>query len=110
MGEGTRNINVECPICQATRNIQVPTAIFSQKKFGTVKIQVPPGAVCSEHQFIVFIDPKGQIRGYEKIDLMMGAPSPPETGREVEEGRITLRKLLQMYGTYGIFTPDNRTS
>ena len=58
-------------------------------------------AVCPDHQFIVFVDSKGIIRGYEKIDLQMAIPSE-ETEKE-KRGIITLRKLIQMYGLYGVF-------
>lgn len=76
--------------------------IFAQKKFGTIKIQVPIGAVCPEHQFIIFVDSKGIIRGYEKIDIQMGMPAG-ETELE-KAGVLTLRKLIQLFGLYGIFS------
>lgn len=76
--------------------------IFAQKKFGTIKIQVPTGAVCPEHQFIIFVDSKGIIRGYEKIDIQMAMPAA-ETELE-KAGVLTLRKLIQLFGLYGIFS------
>lgn len=97
-----RQITVACPICGMEKNLNIPDAIFTQKKFGTIKIQVPQMAVCPEHQFIVFVDSKGVIRGYEKIDLQM-AVAPEETEKE-KRGIITLRKLIQMYGLHGVFT------
>ncbi len=93
-----KQLAVTCPFCQAGKNLNVPEAIFAQKKFGTIKIQVPPGAVCPNHQFIVFVDTKGIIRGYEKIDIHMSAP----TKEEVEEGRITIRTFIQMLGPEGL--------
>ncbi len=95
-------LEVKCPTCGIVKNINIPEAIFSQKKFGTIKIQVPINAVCPKHQFIVFVDTKGIIRGYEKIDLHMVTISP-EAEREAE-GRINLRNLIQTFGTYGIFS------
>jgi hypothetical protein len=97
-----RKINVTCPICGTEKDLNIPESVFSQKKFGTIKIQVPQNAVCSEHQFIVFVDSKGAIRGYEKIDLQMAIPIE-ETEME-KKGIITLRKLIQMYGLYGLFS------
>lgn len=94
-------IKVVCPVCGITKDLNIPENVFTQKKFGSIKIQIPQMAVCPEHQFIVFVDNKGKIRGYERIDLQM------ETSSEVterEEGRITLRNLLKMYGTYGVFS------
>lgn len=97
-----RKIAVTCPICQIEKDLNIPEAVFSQKKFGTIKIQVPQNAVCPDHQFIVFVDSKGNVRGYEKIDLQMAIPSE-ETELE-KRGILTLRKLIQMYGSYGLFS------
>jgi len=102
MSETFKVLEVTCPVCGETKNINIPVAIFSQKKFGTVKIQVPVNAVCPEHQFIVFVDTKGVVRGYEKIDIQM-AIITPETDKEVER-RLNLRKLIQLFGIYGIFS------
>ena len=78
-----KEIEACCPICGLSKSLNVPEAVLSQKKFGTIKIQVPMGAVCSEHQFIVFVDQKGVIRGYEKIDIQMALP----TGGRFERGQ-----------------------
>ena len=102
MTETFKLLEVKCPSCGEMKNINIPEAIFSQKKFGTVKIQVPINAVCSEHQFIVFVDTKGNVRGYEIIDIHMAAISP-EAEREAE-GRLNLRNLIQIFGIYGIFS------
>jgi hypothetical protein len=95
-------LEVECPSCGRTKNVNIPESLFSQKKFGTIKIQIPVNAVCPEHQFIVFVDTKGIIRGYETIDILMAAVSP-EVDREAA-GRINLRNLIKIFGIYGIFS------
>ena len=102
MAESYKVLNVVCPTCEKSRNINIPEAVFSQKKFGTIKIQIPVNAVCPEHQFIVFVDTKGKIRGYEKIDILVSTISP-EIERETA-GRINLRNLIQIFGIYGIFS------
>ncbi|MGQ4874022.1 MAG: hypothetical protein ACP6IY_08125 [Promethearchaeia archaeon] len=99
--EQYKELNVSCPVCQTEKNIKVPEAIFSQKKFGTFKIQVPMGAVC-EHTFIVFVDTKGIIRGYEKIDIMMAAP-PTISKEDKEKGRFNLMRFIDLFGLYGVF-------
>ena len=102
MAESYKVLRVVCPTCQKVKNVNIPETIFSQKKFGTIKIQIPINAVCPEHQFIVFVDTKGIIRGYEKIDIQMSTISPEidsDTG-----GRINLRNLIQIFGIYGIFS------
>ncbi|MFX1314504.1 MAG: hypothetical protein ACFE9T_01455 [Promethearchaeota archaeon] len=102
MGEFFKEVKVVCPECGETKRIKVPESIFSQKKFGTIKIQVPIKAVCPNHQFIVFLDTKGIIRGYEKIDIAMLVPSA-ETEKEAA-GILTLRKMIQLFGTYGVLS------
>lgn len=100
MTEIFKTLEVVCPICGVTKNINIPEAIFSQKKFGSVKIQVPLNAVCPQHQFIVFVDTKGKIRGYDKIDIqLMNIISRDET--EVS-GSVNLRNLIKIFGVYGI--------
>ncbi len=102
MLEAFKEIEVTCPTCGETKSINIPESLFSQKKFGTIKIQVPVNAVCPNHQFIVFLDTKGVVRGYEKIDIAM-AVIPVETEKEIT-GILTLRKLIQLFGTYGVLS------
>ncbi|MHA2036838.1 MAG: hypothetical protein ACW972_04770 [Promethearchaeota archaeon] len=101
MLETFKVLEITCPTCEEVKKINVPESIFSQKKFGTIKIQVPLNAVCSEHQFIVFVDTKGIIRGYEKIDMQM-ASITQEIEKETER-RLNLKTLIQIFGVYGIF-------
>jgi len=100
----SQEVELTCPTCQAFKKITVPAAIFSQKKFGTVKIQVPPGAVCKDHQFIAFVDTKGIVRGYERIDLLMTMPSEETKETDKDKEEITLKKLIRKYGLYGVFS------
>lgn len=100
MAETYKILEVICPICGVMKNINIPEAIFSQKKFGSVKIQVPLNAVCPEHQFIIFVDTKGKIRGYENIDIQM-MTVPPQAETE-DSGKINLRNLIETFGVYGI--------
>ncbi|MFX1399603.1 MAG: hypothetical protein ACFFAS_21475 [Promethearchaeota archaeon] len=102
MSDRYKNIDIKCPVCKTSKNLDLPRALFTQKEVGTIKIQIPPGAVCSDHQFIIFLDPEGKVRGYERIDLEM-LESTIESKREVE-GKITLKKMTQILGTYGIFS------
>jgi len=95
-------LEITCPTCGEIKNINVPESIFSQKKFGTIKIQVPLKAVCPEHQFIVFVDTKGKVRGYEKIDIHVSSLTQ-EFEKETER-RLSLRSLIQVFGIYGIFS------
>ena len=98
---GYKILQITCPVCGETRGINIPEKVFEQKQFGTIKIQVPVGAVCSDHQFIVFADPKANIIGYEKIDLYIATT---ETTEKEKAGILTLRVLINMFGTYGMFS------
>jgi len=104
MEDAKRKIELTCPECQAKNTIEIPEKLFAQKQFGSIKIQVPPGAVCPDHQFIVFLDTKGLVRGYEKIDILMGAPIEKGERKEITEGKLTLNQLINIFGLYGVFS------
>ncbi len=99
-----RKIDLTCPVCQAKSTIEIPEKIFAQKQFGSIKIQVPPGAVCPDHQFIVFLDTKGLVRGYEKIDILMGAPTEKGEREKIFKGKLNLNQLINIFGLYGVFS------
>ena len=102
MTESSTLLEVVCPSCGGMKNLNIPSAILSHKKFGTVKIQVPFNAVCAAHQFLIFVDTRGKIRGYEKIDIQM-ITITSKVEKEVA-GTLNLRKLIQIFGIYGIFS------
>jgi hypothetical protein len=87
-----KELETTCPFCKAVGTIKIPVQIYSQKKWGTVKIQVPPGAICKEHQFIVLVDTKGIIRGTEKVELVTGGN---EASVDAPQEFITLNKLIE---------------
>lgn len=68
-----KSIDVACPQCGEEKVIRVPEQLFSRKKYGHIKVQVPQGAVCQNHVFVVFLDIEGRILGYEKIDLSISS-------------------------------------
>jgi sulfur transfer complex TusBCD TusB component (DsrH family) len=99
MAESYKEIELTCPICKTTKNVRLPLPLFTQKRFGTVKVQVPQKGVCIEHQFIAFIDAKGIVRGYEKIDLLMKT----ELSLREKAEKLNLNTFINMFGLYGIF-------
>ncbi|MFX0147850.1 MAG: hypothetical protein ACFE8E_08865 [Candidatus Hodarchaeota archaeon] len=98
MGETFREIQVTCPDCSIVKNVMIPEKLFIQKKFGIIKIQIPQGGVCREHQFVTFIDVKGVIRGYDRIDLLMKT-----TIEDQEVKRFSLKHFIDIFGLYGVF-------
>jgi hypothetical protein len=44
------------------------------------------------------------VRGYEKIDILMGAPVEKAEKKEISEGKLTLNQLINIFGLYGVFS------
>ncbi|MHA1326487.1 MAG: hypothetical protein ACTSRH_04125 [Promethearchaeota archaeon] len=96
MEEELRILKPACPKCGASKAINVPESLFQRGSFGFVKIQVPKGAICEEHQFIVITDNTGLILGYEEIDDTVVRI---EEELELEEERgLTLQYLIKRLG------------
>ena len=93
-----KDVKVKCPFCGTESKISIPDEILSQKKFGIFKIEVPSGAACNKHRFIVFIDTQGNVRGYERIDLLMGSADEKHVEKAEEPEQITLSYVLDLIG------------
>ncbi len=93
-------IDVACPRCGAEKTIHVPKTLFDEKKFGHIKIQVPKGAVCQDHIFIVFLDIKGRIIGYETVDLSIKTTTEKKIPQEIdiEEKATRLDQFIEDFG------------
>jgi len=96
MSSGLKRFNIACPKCGVEKQINVPESLFHQKKFGTVKIKVPQGAVCTDHNFLVFISTKGQIVGYDVIDASVSSDQDRNVSKEIID--LTLEKLINVFG------------
>ena len=96
--EGVRlkQFDVSCPKCGIGKEISVPDSLFLQKKFGTVKIKVPQGVVCKDHNFIVFISTKGQIIGYDIIDASVSLDQKEKLPEDLID--LTLDELIDAFG------------
>jgi len=92
-----KKFDVACPKCGVGKEISIPESLFSQKKFGSIKIQVPQGAVCKDHNFIVFISTKGQIIGYDIIDASVSLDK-----KEKPPGDLTDLALDELIDTFGL--------
>lgn len=96
MSSNLKGFNVACPKCGEEKQINVPESLFYQKKFGTIKIKVPQGAVCKNHNFIVFISTKGQIVGYDVIDTSISSDQHGNLSKEIID--LTLDELIDAFG------------
>ncbi len=94
------SLKVTCPVkdCGHSKDIKVPSYVFQNKAFGTLKIQIHKGIVCPEHQFVIFVDKKGKIRGYEKIDLQLTIAKKPAP--EEDEVTTSLSELTETVGEF----------
>lgn len=82
-------------MCNAEKTIKVPSYVFASKAFGALKIQIPKGSVCLEHQFVIYVDKKGNIRSYETTDYQL-----PAVKREKKEKLLTLKDFVGMVGEF----------
>jgi len=96
MSSSLKGFKVACPKCGTEKQINVPESLFYQKKFGTVKIKIPQGAVCKDHNFIVFISTKGQIVGYDVIDTSISSSQDGNLSKEITD--LTLDELIDAFG------------
>lgn len=92
-------IEVKCPFdeCKSQKTIKVPSYIFDNKQFGTAKIQINKGIVCDNHQFVIFVDKKGKIRSYEKIDMQIGIVRKP---KEVLKDTTSFEEFINVIGEF----------
>ena len=96
MSTRLKRFEVSCPRCGLGREISVPESLFFDKKFGTIKIKVPKGAVCKEHNFIVFISTKGNIIGYDIIDASVSLDQKDKL--PIDLISLTLDEIIDAFG------------
>ena len=102
MSENYKQVGVKCPICASEKLIQLPHNLFEQKKFGNIKIQVPEHLVC-EHPFILFLDNKGIVRGYERIDVLFDFGKVEKDLKEQKSKEFSLRDILIHLGDFVLY-------
>lgn len=97
MPEEIKILMPACPKCGVSKKIPIPASVFAQKTFGFIKIQVPQGGCCQDHQFIVIADIEARIIGYEAIDMSVSKEEEqlPEMESEV---KFPLRYLINKLG------------
>jgi len=104
MSEQYQEIDVKCPICSIEKIIKLPQNLFHQKKFGNLKVQVPKGLVCDDHPFILFLNNKAKVQGYEKIDFQYEVPIEEEM-KSIDEIKkeLSLNDIIKKWGTYILY-------
>ncbi|TFG21204.1 MAG: hypothetical protein EU530_01040 [Promethearchaeota archaeon] len=90
------SLHVKCPICGLEKDINVPAYVFESKQFGALKIQIPKGSVCAEHQFLIYVDTKGNIRSYETSDFHL----PTAIKHEEKKALLKITDFVGMVGEF----------
>ncbi|MFX1494056.1 MAG: hypothetical protein ACFFBZ_07220 [Promethearchaeota archaeon] len=99
MEQEFRLLKVACPSCGRVKELKIPDSIFSEKKMGFIKIQVPQGAICTDHNFMILADSKGKVLGYETFDVAISkAKEQLEEVKEEQSLGPTLQDLIDIYG------------
>ncbi|MCJ7648531.1 MAG: hypothetical protein MUP85_07955, partial [Candidatus Lokiarchaeota archaeon] len=97
MTEEIKILKPACPKCGLSKTIPIPASVFAKKTFGLIKIQVPQGACCEDHQFIVIADNEARIIGYETIDMSV-AKEEEELPEMESEIKFPLSYLINKLG------------
>ena len=98
-----KRVELACPKCGSEKVVKLPLDLFNGGGFGIIKIQVPIGGVCEEHNFMVLLNKEGAILGYETFDMMASKPSEPGADQETQtdsispEEKLTSQSVLQEY-------------
>lgn len=100
MVEQSKPLELSCPSCGTVKTVNIPESLFLNKKFGHIKVQVPQGAVCQDHTFVVFLDTNGRIIGYEAIDLSISS-TIEETKEEIVNQSISTITLVDFIKSLG---------
>jgi len=97
MEQAVKELEIACPACGTIKSLRIPLKVFSQKKYGFVKIQVPQGAVC-EDRFMILADPNGKILGYETIDMFISNLKQEEQIKDEQSKGPSLISFVREFG------------
>ncbi len=70
-------VGIRCPLCETKGEVEIPTDLVEKSNRGVVSINVPSNLVC-EHNFQLFLDRNGVVRGYQRIDFQIGGSQVSE--------------------------------
>jgi hypothetical protein len=103
-----KRVELACPKCGSEKIVKLPLDLFNGGGFGIIKIQVPVGGVCEDHNFMVLLNKEGAILGYETFDMMASKPSESGADKETpkestvpEEKAVSQSHLQQYVNKYG---------
>ncbi|MHA1699709.1 MAG: hypothetical protein ACTSWN_12770 [Promethearchaeota archaeon] len=89
MTQEVKSLSVTCPICHEQKDVNIPLTLFDEVQDNYLRIQIPQGAVCPEHSFMIFIDKQFKIRGYQSVDVAFTlVEEPKEKKKEPEPSKF----------------------
>ncbi|HME54866.1 MAG TPA: hypothetical protein VKM55_21860 [Candidatus Lokiarchaeia archaeon] len=90
--EETNKINVQCPVCSAKQDVEVPIRIVKENVKGVATIAI--NAQCG-HSFHIFVDKNFSIRGYQRSDFDVSAAEPIDVA---PVQNYSLPGIVKMFG------------
>lgn len=80
-----KELRVLCPLCKKEAKIEVPIFLVNEAQDGVLKVSIPRGACCDEHSFMVYIDKKFRVRGYQNADIeFRNGPTISKTKKAID--------------------------
>ena len=93
-----KSINLTCPICELSKEVNVPTDLFKNVASKTIEFKVPNGIICEKHEITAIFDKKLNVQQYETNDILSVKPEV-ETTEELS--------FIDLFKEYGINTVLN---
>lgn len=87
-----KSIPLTCPICEISKEVNIPIDFFKNISSKTVEFKVPNGVICDKHEITAILDKKLNVQQYETNDIITVEPEI-----DIAE-EIALIDLIRDYG------------
>ncbi|MFX0098927.1 MAG: hypothetical protein ACFFCS_05050 [Candidatus Hodarchaeota archaeon] len=94
MAEETRNIEVQCPVCNQKQMFPVPVRLIQDNIKGVSTIAIK--AKCG-HSFHIFVDKNFSVRGFQRSDFDIKIDTPTAVEKEPIQD-LSLPGMTRMFG------------
>ena len=100
------HVDMQCPLCNTSGSVEIPTTIIENNPRGIVSINIPCDLIC-KHNFQLFLDRKGSVRGYQKTDFQ---PWSSNAGQETVSCQKQTQFACKLCNSVIKFYPDDKSS
>ena len=87
-----KSINLTCPICEISKEVNVPIDLFKNISSKTIDFKVPNGIICNKHEITAILDKKFNVQQYETNDIISIEPEV-----DIKED-VSFLDLIKNYG------------